>query len=451
MSRRALVHGFVVAAVVLGTWGCGGGGQGDSEGEGHEGGGSIPADSAEYVVFAWNDLGMHCLNPTYDTAVLLPPYNTVWAQVLKRGNPPEVVTSGLTAEYRIVDNTFSYGKTDPYGGDFAQFWDNVFDLFGVALSRDTGLNLVDPGIHNGLSGPMVRNGDHFQVDGIPVTPVKDSGEWTPYQVAEITIRQAGTVVARTRATVPTSDEIHCDRCHGENAFLDILEEHDASRPQYNLLAGVPVLCAGCHGSPALGGTGPGASGKYLSQAVHGYHANKGAACLDCHPGATTKCNRSIAHMGDPRRTYDGNCITCHGTMQQVADTITSGLRIPWVNEPACVTCHTGVPGVQTGTMLYRDARGHGNLYCAACHHSPHAMYPSREVSDGYQPLQYQDWPGTLGSCGACHGSSRGAGEFEEFGEEHGGPNGRPTACRVCHTAVSTNTTAWPHAFRWRAR
>jgi hypothetical protein len=44
----------------------------------------IPANTMQYVVFAWNDLGMHCLNPTYDEAVILPPYNTVWAQVITR-------------------------------------------------------------------------------------------------------------------------------------------------------------------------------------------------------------------------------------------------------------------------------------------------------------------------------------------------------------------------------
>jgi len=149
--------------------------------EGPEGGGSgdIPANSMEYVVFAWNDLGMHCLNPTYDAAVILPPYNTVWAQVIKRGNPPEIVTAGLTVEYRIVDNTYSYGKTDSYGGDFAQFWDNAQALFGVSLAHDKGLNLEDPGISNGLSGTMVLKGDHFQVNGIPVVPVNDAGVWNP--------------------------------------------------------------------------------------------------------------------------------------------------------------------------------------------------------------------------------------------------------------------------------
>ncbi len=50
----------------------------------------------EYSVFAWNDLGMHCLNPTYDKLVILPPYNNVMVQVVRRGNPPEIVTSGIT-------------------------------------------------------------------------------------------------------------------------------------------------------------------------------------------------------------------------------------------------------------------------------------------------------------------------------------------------------------------
>jgi hypothetical protein len=450
MSRRVRTYGLLLAATMLGTGACGGDGGGGGGGEGGgDGGGNVPADTAEYVVFAWNDLGMHCLNPTYDTAVLLPPYNTVWAQVVKRGNPPEVVTGGLTAEYRIVDNTYSYGKTDSYGGDFAQFWDYVFDLFGVNLARDTGLNLVDPNIHNGLSGEMVLKGDHFQVNGIPVTPVKDSNAWSPYQVAEITIKSGATVLAQTRCTVPTSDEINCKKCHGQDAFNNILDAHDGDVDQYNLAAAKPVLCAECHGSPALGGTGPGSSGKYLSEAIHGFHASRGAACLDCHPGATTKCNRSLAHMGDPNRPYDGNCTTCHGSMQQVASSIGNG-RIPWESEPTCVTCHTGVPGVDTGGDLYRDDRGHGNIYCASCHDSPHAMYPSREASDNYQPLHYQNSSKTIGSCGVCHDSSRGEGT-EEFGETHGGPNGRPTACRVCHTQVSTNTTAWPHAYRWRAR
>jgi hypothetical protein len=86
---------------------------------------TTPITSNEYVVFAWNNLGMHCLNPTYDELVILPPYNTVEAQVVKRGNPPQIITTGLTVEYSLVNNTYSFGKRE-YGG----FWTNFTALFG---------------------------------------------------------------------------------------------------------------------------------------------------------------------------------------------------------------------------------------------------------------------------------------------------------------------------------
>jgi len=46
---------------------------------------SIPATSLDYIVLAWNDVGMHGFNATYDNEVLRPPYNTLMAQVVKRG------------------------------------------------------------------------------------------------------------------------------------------------------------------------------------------------------------------------------------------------------------------------------------------------------------------------------------------------------------------------------
>lgn len=284
------------------------------------------------MVLAWNDLGMHCLNPTYDQAVILPPYNTVWAQVIRKGNPPSIVTSGVTVSYSLVGNTTSSNKRS-----YGQFWTYCQDLFGAPLAVDTGLNLEDPLIHNGLAGNMVLKGDHFQVNGIPVVPVNDTGTWNPYQVALVTVRDSGgTLLAQTRTTVPTSDEINC------------------------------------------------------------------AKCATCHNATST------------------------------------------------------IPQVDTGTTLYRNAAGHGGVYCAGCHSSPHAMVPSRVDSDNYQVSQYHGALGashpinTLGSCGACHGSSR-PGSASEFAEEHGGE--RASACAVCHTGFSDarNTSKWPHAFQWKSR
>lgn len=442
-SGRKRISRILALSLAALAWGACSSGSGPEE----DGRVDIPADQMQYVVFAWNDLGMHCLNTTYDAAVILPPYNTVWAQVIERGNPPTIITQDLTVEYEIVGNTYSYGKTDSHGGDYAQFWDNSEALFGIALEHDKGLNLEDPGIHNGLSGTMVVKGNHFQVDGIPVVPVNDAGVWDAYQVMQVTVKRGGNVIAQTRATVPTSNEINCARCHGAaDPFGDILVKHDEEHGTA-LVASKPVLCANgqCHTSPALGQVGSGPDG-YLSEAIHQAHADRGATCLDCHPGAITKCSRSLAHTAP-----DGNCITCHGSMQQVASSIASG-RVPWVDEPTCATgtCHSGVQGVNTQGTLYRNSTGHHGVRCPACHDSPHAMYPSREASDNYQPEQYQTRVATIGSCKVCHGNSRGAGG-EEFGEEHGGAGGQPTACRVCHTAVAGNVADWPHAYTWKAR
>lgn len=400
-------------------------------------GNNPPAFSQDYVVFAWNDLGMHCLNPTYDKAVLLPPYNNLIAQVVQRGNPPKIVTSGVTVEYSIMGNTSSYGKRQ-YGG----FWDNVTALFGIAsLQHDVGLT------GNRLSGTMTAASGHFEATGIPVTPVSDLEVWDPLQVAEVMVKDgSGKTVAKTRATVPTSDDIDCAKCHGTDAFNDILAKHDDENGT-TLMQSKPVLCAKCHGSMALGKQGRGSAGKYVSEAIHGFHADKGASCYDCHPGHTTKCNRSEKHTA-----ADGNCTRCHGTMDVVASSTKTG-RVPWVNEPSCADCHNTAKDVGSASTLYRASTGHGNMMCSACHGSPHAMVPSLKDVDNYQAMQYQPYsssPKTLGSCGACHSSSRGESNLGEYAEVHGGSKPeKENGCFICHTSVDATTSKWPHAFTWK--
>ena len=41
-----------------------------------------------YVVLAWNDLGMHCYIRNFQDLGVLPPFNNLWAQVIKVGDPP---------------------------------------------------------------------------------------------------------------------------------------------------------------------------------------------------------------------------------------------------------------------------------------------------------------------------------------------------------------------------
>ncbi len=412
----------------------------------------VPVTYGEYSVFAWNDLGMHCLSPSYDQIVILPPYNTLVAQVVKRGSPPQLVTAGITVEYSVENNTRSVGKRS-----YGQFWTYSMELFGTlfGLSGDLPDNVGLKGkkLVDGMDLTTVGTSDVFMAEGIPVVPVDDSNTWNPYQVAVITVKDgSGTVIATTKTTIPTSDEINCLRCH--DSFADIIDEHESG-----IGATRPVLCARCHGSPAIGTSGPGSSGKYLSQAIHGRHAGEGAQCYDCHPGATTKCNRSTRHT-----TANGNCTQCHGSLSTVASSIGSG-RTPWEEEPKCVACHTGVPGVDTtGPVppadLYRNSFGHGGMSCAACHGSPHAMIPTNKVGsftdwESYQAQQYQGYSGivkSMGSCGVCHPTSRGW-DLIDFPAAHGGPDPKQmNGCYACHTSVPSGTADivnWPHGFQWK--
>jgi hypothetical protein len=390
--------GFCVTAVILAMvvngMGC------DSGGAAAQ---APPIIQGDYTVVGWNNLGMHCINPNFQTLCVLPPYNTMMVQVIRRGDPPQVVTSGVELEYSIVNNTTVTGKTD--------FWQHAQSLFGANLAPGVGL------AGYGLSGTMALNGDHYEAVGIPVLPLDDQMKWNPYQTAVVRLKTAdGKYVATSSVTLPVSDELRCDKCHGPGGDaggytspvieINILRSHDAhNATQLEAQAvqqNTPVLCAQCHSDNALGMAGT-AGVKSLSEAMHGWHSGISSdqpACYDCHPGANTQCNRTaIDPMGRVSLT-DPGCERCHGDLATVAASITAG-RAPWVNEPACAQCHG--TNHDTAGVLYRNAKGgHGGLYCCTCHNSPHAYWPSRMSQDNTQPMAYQGTPNAIRNCSACH-------------------------------------------------
>jgi hypothetical protein len=94
--------------------------------------------AGEYIVLAWNDLGMHCYNRDFKDLGVLPPFNTLWAQVIKLGDPPEVITTGITVSYFFADNTYSVGKSNFWDYDQQLFRSvpSKFRLAGFGLSGD---------------------------------------------------------------------------------------------------------------------------------------------------------------------------------------------------------------------------------------------------------------------------------------------------------------------------
>jgi hypothetical protein len=137
------------------------------------------------------------------------------------------------------------------------------------------------------------------------------------------------------------------------------------------------------------------------------------------------------------------CQDCHGSVYNVGKTIEEDDREPWFDEPKCgaANCH-GPQFAEEPGKLFRESKGHGGLFCSACHNSPHAILPTTQPRDNVQNIALQGFSGTLKECSVCHG-------YTPAGP---GPHGIP-AIKIlqninltvgqtnCYNATQTITTA----------
>ncbi len=374
-----------------------------------------PAVPGDIIVISWNDLGMHCYNRDFNDLAVLPPANSLWAQVIRNGNPPQVITTGVTVEYFFADNTDSTSKSDFWSTNPYTPVQNAQKLFGLSAPLPANVGLAG----KGLSGAFDVQGDHFEAKWIPLTEYSDSNPTVrdPYQLATVIVRDTATQVELARASVvaPVSTEMHCDYCHYNNGpgnegissptvEQNILKKHDQDNlddypagHRGALMDRRPVLCDECHSSNAIGAPGAG-DVPSLSRAMHERHSgivpNTIDGCYNCHPGPQTRCLRDV--MSNLPAPYTQTCINCHGGLPQVAQNPS-----PWLNEPKCVNCHTDSKYNQD-QPLYRMSREHGGVYCEGCHDSTHAIAPSSQPKDGLKFISLQGHHGPLDTCTVCH-------------------------------------------------
>lgn len=493
--------------------------------------------AATYKVLGWNNLGMHCMDADFSVFCILPPYNTIHVQVIdNQGNlltaPGNIsVTYDAIADLDGSINKTSIGKTN--------FWQYVQPLFGVSLPQNVGLPVPGPnsfsmpGPNNVPQSMMFENiNSWFAAYGIPITPLDDLKHQNSYPLMQLTAQSGNTMLAATDIVLPVSDEMDCRACHASNSGpaarpaagwvndpnaqrdyrLNILRLHDErmlSNPLFTsalttagynsngLYATVinnakPILCAKCHRSEALPGSGitPIAP---LTQDMHSLHAEvidpltgmtldtavNRDACYRCHPGSQTRCLRgAMGKAVTPNGTMLMQCQNCHGSMSAVG----SANRTGWLNEPTCQNCHTGtatsnngqirfnsafdtpghlrVAANQTfatnqnvpaaGLSLYRFSKGHGGLYCQACHGSTHAEFPTSQKNDNIYSIELQGHEGMLVECTSCHvtlpptinGGPHGlhpVGQIWVQQHQVGAENSNSAQCAACHGSNFTGT------------
>lgn len=484
---------------------------------------SLSAQGTSKVI-AWNDLGMHCMDSDYSVFSILPPFNNLQAQVIDPNGRLVTTDQAVRLYYEAIAdpsgsrNRTSIGKTN--------YWRYAPSLYGGSNVPDTGLaghNMPGPA---NVPQPMAFEAASalFHAEGIPILPFDDSGHKRTYPLMRVVARTpAGAMLGATSAVLPVSDEMDCSLCHASgtvpatqprNGWVydqsrerdyrrNILRLHDdlqANNSTYRQAlstvgydpaglaatadGGRPILCAACHLSNALPGTGiPGV--RALTAVVHAGHANaidpitnqrledsrNRASCYRCHPGSETRCLRGA--MGNAVAT-DGSlsmqCQSCHGSMSQVG----APSRTGWLDEPSCQNCHSGTATQNNGQIryttafdtggqlrvpangifatnpdvpapgfsLYRFSKGHGNLRCEACHGSTHAEYPGGHGNDNLQSVALQGHEGTLAECTACHASmpntpNGGPHGMHQIGnrwisDHHDYAEHNLAACRACH-------------------
>ncbi|MFC2107822.1 cytochrome c [Bacteroidota bacterium] len=414
------------------------------------------SEENEYVLLAWNDLGMHCISDNDKFFSFLPPANTLWAQLVKRGENPKIINKDIIIEYQAQD-----GYQNPQ--KHVDFWKYAKTVYGADLEEGVGLagNKV-----NGVMDTTINQA--FVAHFIPVTPYKDDGTYNPFPLFTVMAKDknSGEVLARTKVVVPTSTEMGCRNCHNggwrvnnnsgiaDETAINILKTHDRINNTDLLdkaLNGEPQLCQSCHMDPAIGA--PGKEGILnFSTAMHGFHANmltnmNDDACNLCHPSnpmGNTSCLRGRhKQMGQ-------NCTNCHGKIEDHALSLLANEikeekdaaellkmhlnprfaktkeeinpRIPWMIEPDCLSCHEDFnikqfeetpiafnKWVPEFDSLYRNRTDHTGMMCSACHGSTHAIYFATNKygidRDNIQPIIYQGLSGSIGTnmnCKVCH-------------------------------------------------
>ncbi len=366
-------------------------------------GAASPAPGATATLLGWNNLGMHCMDSDYSVFSILPPYNTIEAQLIVGG---QLVTNGAgyTLTYQAVaDPDGSFNSTAMGKGNFFTY---VAPLYGAALAPEMGLaGWAMPGTNNipqamrfeptnqpapGVSTPV----NWFRAEGIPLSPYDDALVKNPYPLMRLVARDAASnVLATSSIVLPISDEMDCRACHGSGTQsaaqpvagwasdpnpereyrLNILRLHDdrqfALHPALysaalaarglnplglytNVVANAtPVLCATCHASAALG-TASFGSIPQLTTSVHSHHAS--VADPISHLALDNALDRSACYRCHPGSTTRclrgamGSAIAADGSMAMQCQSchgnlsaVGSANRVGWFMEPTCQSCHTG--------------------------------------------------------------------------------------------------------------
>lgn len=344
-------------------------------------------NSGNFQVLANNDLGMHCEVQDHRVLSLLPLFNCMHAQVIKKGDPPQILTDTSTQLFYSA----SSNPNDPILAKSAQppvyktdFWDpnlNSTDCLGFdgykalyppgilsafPLTPDTGLPVPDverlylgdgkliadqqkmPGIGNPgttnapqafnrfntdypffISFPFgytLKSVNWFAAEGIPVSPVDDFGRYNPFPLMRVqAVDKTGSLTGKTGAVIASIDTV-----------TPVATE---------------ITCYKCHTSSKDGGTG-------VAACTHGIDANckaQGSSYSGTQFAVATSADDTSVFSAGVKKEWaaDMNIIRLHDAR--------NGTQLESATPIVCQSCHysPALDLAQVGPMGPADAEANG--------------------------------------------------------------------------------------------
>ena len=440
------------------------------------------AAAASATILGWNNLGMHCMDSDYSVFSILPPYNTLEAQLIVGG---KLVTNGTgyTVTYQAVaDATGSINSTSANKGNYQQYYNFLYTP--APLTPEQGLagwnmpgpaNIPQTNVFQTLNEPVhlvFTPVNWFHAEGIPITPYDDAHQKNPYPLMRMIARNSAyQPIATNDVVLPVSDEMDCRACHASGTQaaaqpaagwvwdglperdyrLNILRLHDERQfaghaavyaealatngfnpagLYRNVTAdGKPVLCAVCHASEALQTPGfP--SVPALTTSIHSQHANvtDPITKLPLNDAANrAACYR--CHPGSTTRCLRGamgSAIASDGSMEMQCQSCHGNMsavgstgRVGWIMEPNCQGCHNGY--ATNSVIRYTsvfDNAGQPRQPADQTFATTPDTPPTGTNHLGLSLYRFSIGHGGL-QCSACHGSTH-----AEFPSSHANDNVR---------------------------
>ncbi|WP_242360073.1 MULTISPECIES: hypothetical protein [Anaeromyxobacter] len=411
-------------------------------------GSSSGGSSPTFKILASNDLGMHCACPSFSTFMLLPPYNTLRAQVFQTGaGEPSLL--GASTQYKVtydvLENTDAAMKADPYFANWIQNSPKIFPGFQPVRADGRIQGLGGATLSGDMEVKTTPATTYFEKAGIPAYPVVTGTatdimtdplggpQRTPYLTGRIQVveKATGKVMASDDVTVPVAFG-GCCNCHvklagaygkpttpaGSFETMGMLHARDA-RIDFSKLdpdgdgVGGPIRCSVCHWDPAMGESkAPGFATTYPSYKIL--------------PGATF----TSADVRTSQYSFSDVLHRFHAQSSAVLTSYDANIA------KNCYDCHPG-----NNVNCYRDthttktnASGQ-QIWCTDCHGDLNQRIAQNQMAN---PWSAQ----TLPTCAQCHGSSYGekspgqsgwlnTGIFGKY-LNSAGHHGSKVLCSSCH-------------------